>query len=413
MGLATMASGVGIAAALLLSGTLPAHADTPPPNTLAARSCGPEAAAAVPAAAGPCVDGPGGPTTTDQLTVSGQTLGGTGGPFTTILTQPDGQTVGLGALTTTQQGTPGPIGTFGNGPTGFSTLTEYFPAPDGTGTWAATGALCNGVPAPMAVTEKVGASFTVGLTAAARVDCVITNAWTPAPHIDLSTTTFGGIGEVTFTVRPVGSAEAARTRTTTATTSRAGLPAVAPVVTDLPLGQYAITQRHGAVATGTWSPTHVVCDGSDQPIEDAPVIVDITAQHPVVACRFSATLVAPDLPPQPTATPAADRRPVPPSTPHPHAAHPDRTGNLSPLLVISSVMVAVLLLGTAVLLTAARQRPRRRAEDCSRPVAEGTVQGLFEPAGRVFPQGGGIAASCGEGDLEHAEPSAPSGLRRR
>ena len=108
-----------------------------------------------------------------------------------------------------------------------------------------------------------GSTAEITLVANEHVTCVFTNTYQqPVGGLTIDKITRGGLGTFAYTVSPSGGGTA---RHVAATTHVPGVPATAqPTLTDLPPGQYTITEAPPNSSAGRWDTVKITCDGVKQ-----------------------------------------------------------------------------------------------------------------------------------------------------
>ncbi|MFE1146922.1 LPXTG cell wall anchor domain-containing protein [Streptomyces albidoflavus] len=130
-----------------------------------------------------------------------QTLGSTGTFDISLEVPPGAPPVTTEPTTTTAEGVPVEVVESQDTPVGTYTAVERKPAPDGTGTWELTSAVCNGEEVPV---TDAGDSWrvTYEVTAGENPRCLLTDTFTPGGAISVEKVTEGGTGTFGYTVAP-------------------------------------------------------------------------------------------------------------------------------------------------------------------------------------------------------------------
>ncbi|MGW9380119.1 DUF5979 domain-containing protein [Streptomyces albidoflavus] len=234
-----------------------------------------------------------------------QTLGSTGTFDISLEVTPGAPPVTTEPTTTTAEGVPVEVVESQDTPAGTYTAVERKPAPDGTGTWELTSAVCNGEEVPV---TDAGDSWrvTYEVTAGENPRCLLTDTFTPGGAISVEKVTEGGTGTFGYTVAPhpaeTDPDDGDMTYRGTATTTQEDTPTPAvpaggtpgPIATGLEVDDATTYTVHEylppATAEGGWQATDVDCEGAEVGDLDpgtTSVEVRLTPENPTPTCRFT------------------------------------------------------------------------------------------------------------------------------
>ena len=253
-------------------------------------------------------------------------------------------------------------------------ITETLPERSG-GQWRQVSVNCNS--RPLSSRRRGAPATVVTVTAATGVACRFTNSFIPEGSITIAKTAISGSGTSGFVIsyegapprKYVQSADVGEGETVIATGDSTNR---------LPLGRYVIQET--ATLTDDvrpWTLVAVECDGELTPFEEKRITVELTAEHPDVACRFEN---------QQTTTPLPDPRPTPTPTPPAPQPLPAQPAAPADLVVTKRALSSTTRVGELAAFTvtvrnagegvaenvALADRPRRRGQIATASASQGS-----------------------------------------
>src|SRR3954453_17817747 len=189
-------------------------------------------------------------------------------------------------------------------------ITEALPKPSG-GEWRQGAVLCNSRP----LSSRRREATTVTVTAGTGVACRFTNSFIPDGSIKIAKTALAGSGTSGFLISYQGAPPRQYVQSADVAEGETAL-ATGDSTRRLPLGRYVIQETATLPDNPRpWMLVAVICNGELTPFEEKRVTVELTAEHPDIACRFEnlqATTTQPE-PRPPGIEPPGFARPTPPS----------------------------------------------------------------------------------------------------